>query len=364
MGRGPGIRILGKEAIQFDFRWKGERYRPRLRLSPTPANLKFCKRLKAVITHEIAIGTFNLEKHFPDYALRTARHEADNQTRLARALHDYLSGLSKQIEPETAKKYALDAQALVRGLGNVALGEITRAKVRDYVGALNLSKKRIDNLLTPLRGALAQAVEDGTLKENPLAGFKVRRVKKSGETIDPFTRQEIEALGKTVLGTLWTVWAWTGVRSGELIGLRWGDVDLQCSAITIRRSVRVGREKTTKTKQGNRVVRLLQPAREALLRLTRGEPEEPVFTNPSTNKRWHEDRALARAFLKACEAEKVRYRYPYQLRHTFASWALSSGENPLWVAKQMGHADVSMIFRVYGKYMPDMNPEAGKKMAG
>lgn len=58
----------------------------------------------------------------------------------------------------------------------------------------------------------------------------------------------------------------------------------------------------------------------------------------------------------------MRYRYPYQLRHTFASWALSSGENPLWVARQMGHKDVSMVLRVYGRYIPEMDPLAGTRM--
>ena len=132
--------------------------------------------------------------------------------------------------------------------------------------------------------------------------------------------------------------------------------------VTRRWSVRVGREKRTKTVSGERAVVLLPMARTALASLTRGTEEDSIFTSPSTRARWHEDRALAKAFRKACAAANVRYRYPYQLRHTFASWALSSGENPLWVAKQMGHANVAMIFKHYGRYMPDMNPEAGQKM--
>lgn len=52
-------------------------------------------------------------------------------------------------------------------------------------------------------------------------------------------------------------------------------------------------------------------------------------------------------------------RYPYQTRHTYASMMLSAGENPMWVAQQMGHSDWAMIRRVYGRWMPDENDLSG-----
>ena len=62
--------------------------------------------------------------------------------------------------------------------------------------------------------------------------------------------------------------------------------------------------------------------------------------------------------LKRCG---VRYRYPYQTRHTYASMMLSAGEHPMWVAKQMGHKDWTMIARVYGRCMPDADAGAGSR---
>ncbi len=50
---------------------------------------------------------------------------------------------------------------------------------------------------------------------------------------------------------------------------------------------------------------------------------------------------------------RVRYRYPYQTRHSYASMMLSAGERPMRVARQMGHANWTMITREYGKWMPD-----------
>lgn len=57
----------------------------------------------------------------------------------------------------------------------------------------------------------------------------------------------------------------------------------------------------------------------------------------------------------------VRYRRPYQTRHTYASMMLSAGEHPMWVAKQMGHTDWTMIARVYGRWMPQADQNAGRK---
>lgn len=361
MGRGSGVRATSASSIGISFVWKGVRYRERIALPPTGRNLKYVERLKATIEHEIATNVFEYAKHFPD-SPRANPQRSGRGTSIELALRNYLDSLTGQIEPETLYKYRRDARHVSAWFPDATIQSLTRAEIRLKVASLNLSRQRVLNLLTPLRGALEQAVEDEIIETNPLSDFKVRRISAPVEKIDPFTREEIDRLGRTELGDLWIFWAWTGLRSGEVIGLQWGDVDSGCVAIAIRRAVRVGREKRPKTASGERRVVLLQLAQEALANLTRGTEADPVFTSPLTGERWHEDRSLARAFRRACQAAGVRYRYPYQLRHTFASWALSSGENPLWVAKQMGHRDVTMIFQHYGRYMPDMNPDAGQKM--
>lgn len=362
MGRGPGIRAVGPEAIQIDFRWRGIRCRERLRLKPTPANLKFAARLKATIEHEIATGTFDYAKHFPE-SDRARRHAPAGSTLALRAaLRSYVASLAGSVEPETLREYANDAETIADGLKNPAVSKLTKAAIRDWIATLQLSKNRLDNLIRPLRGMLRQALEDGLITKNPLEGFLIRRVGPQRDIVDPFTPAEVEALGAGEAGKLWTFWAWTGPRSGEVIGLRWGDVEADCRTITIRRAVRRGREKRTKTASGERHIALLPPARAALLGLPRRGDGDNVFTNPNTGAGWHEAKALNRAFARACKKAKVRRRYVYQLRHTFATWALSSGENPLWVAKQMGHRDVKVLYEHYGRWMPQLDTQAGSRM--
>ena len=60
----------------------------------------------------------------------------------------------------------------------------------------------------------------------------------------------------------------------------------------------------------------------------------------------------ARNLLTLCARAGVRYRNPYQVRHTYASTLLTNGENPWYVAQQLGHVDVEMVFRIYGKFIP------------
>lgn len=66
-------------------------------------------------------------------------------------------------------------------------------------------------------------------------------------------------------------------------------------------------------------------------------------------------------WVHAMKKAGVRYRRPYQTRHTYASMMLSVGEHPMWVAKQMGHSDWTIIARVYGRWMSTANGNAGSK---
>ncbi len=59
-----------------------------------------------------------------------------------------------------------------------------------------------------------------------------------------------------------------------------------------------------------------------------------------------------KAWMPLCKRAGVRYRNPYQLRHTYASTRLTAGANPYWLANQMGHVDVEMVFKIYGKFIP------------
>ncbi len=64
------------------------------------------------------------------------------------------------------------------------------------------------------------------------------------------------------------------------------------------------------------------------------------------------------AWVHTIKRAGIRYRNPYQTRHTYASMMLSGGENIMWVASQMGHVDTEMVMKTYGKWIPN---DASKK---
>lgn len=78
-----------------------------------------------------------------------------------------------------------------------------------------------------------------------------------------------------------------------------------------------------------------------------------VFHNPHTGRPWATDKQIrVHCWAYILKAAGVRYRNPYQCRHTYASMLLSRGENELWVAGQMGHKGVEMVRRHYGRWIP------------
>ena len=135
----------------------------------------------------------------------------------------------------------------------------------------------------------------------------------------------------------------------------WQDVDLKQNRIYVKNACVRGHLKGTKTKSGLREVMLQPQAREALLnqQTYTVKQNEIVFHDSRTNMPWKNDQPIRKTvWTPALKRAGIKYRNPYQTRHTFASTLLSRGENPLWVAQQMGHKDWGQIRKVYGRWIP------------
>jgi len=220
--------------------------------------------------------------------------------------------------------------------------------------------------LIPLRGMLADAFADGVIDRDPMNRVKNLEVRQ--EDPEPFTFEEqqriLDALpdqGRNLIQFAF----WTGLRTSELIALEWGDIDRVRNTVYVQRACVRGKLKFPKTRSGKREVMLLPKAIEALesQMACTFKKGKHIFHNPETNKPWSSDVKIRYPlWTKALKAAGVRYRNPYQTRHTYASMLLSAGENPAWIAKQMGHTNMNMVMQKYGRYMPDHDPLAGQKI--
>jgi len=106
--------------------------------------------------------------------------------------------------------------------------------------------------------------------------------------------------------------------------------------------------KGTKTSHGTWEERRQPQAKQAHI----GKSDEIVFHDSRTHQPWKNGQAIRKAvWIPALKKAGLKCRNPYQTRHTFASTLLSRGENPLWVAQQMGHKDWGQIRKVYGRWI-------------
>lgn len=301
-----------------------------------------------------------------------------------------------------------DPQAEVQAsgiLGNMSVDELDDVAITRLITWLlakpgakpgtTLSEKRVRNIMTPLRGALDRLAVKGIIQHDPFN--LVRPVKKKREispnkgishneeldaplpivngnptkehdvNVEPFSSAEVEAILAQISGpflNLMVFWFWTGLRTGELIALRWSDVDWNSGHIYVRRALSRGHLKLPKFDK-KRWVKLHEPATKALEEQFRFSDagEGWIFPNPFTGKMWANESKIRSRFKKAVESAGVRYRRPYNCRHTYASVMLSAGENPLYVAEQMGHKDWSMLIKVYGRWIKDVDLQAGQRIA-
>lgn len=374
MGRdGRGVKVASESSIEISFMYRGTRCRERIALKPTAANLKRAEQHRAAIMHAIATDSFDYARTFPNSTkARQFAAQTGDVDILENYLEEWLDGKKKHIKASTFNGYRkIVTGQLIPWFGKLAISELTRKHVRDKLKLITAGNKTLANIQSVLRKALDDAIEDEAIQVNPLAGwcYSVLEAPKEEDIIDPFTKEEQIAILMHAAGqahNLIQFALWTGMRTSELVALNWTDIDFLRGIVMVSKALTQASDKAEapKTAAGRREVKLLQPALDALKaqKAHTWLKGEEVFQNPRTEQRWAGDQPIRKTMWTAVlKRAGVRYRYPYQTRHTYASMMLSAGEHPMWVSQQMGHADWTMIARVYGRWMPDADAHAGGK---
>lgn len=143
----------------------------------------------------------------------------------------------------------------------------------------------------------------------------------------------------------------TGLRSSELCALRWPDIDFIGKTAHVQNASVVGVIKGTKTKAGTRKVELNEMTMAVLAaqKAFTFMKNATIFEDTKTKKPWAgADAIRKKAWVPTLRKAGIRYRNPYQTRHTFTTRHISQGANLFWLAGQMGHKGPEMLFRHYG----------------
>jgi integrase len=252
---------------------------------------------------------------------------------------------------------------------------VTRAEVQKFIAIerSRVADTTLQTYLVTLRLVLDYAVERGDLAANPMRGGRLWRPEQKGDEPDPFDQEELAVIVASAedlcppFGLMIRAWAQSGMRSGELRGLKRGDLDPLRGEVKVERTLTHGRLGPAKTLRSRRTASLLYPvveptadwrptteSRSVLDRLDRVvplNPAAPLFGSITKPGHPMQEPELGRWWSRALARTKVRPRTPENLRHTFVSILLSRGAPLLQVAAQAGHTPAVMLGH-YSKWLP------------
>jgi len=279
--------------------------------------------------------------------------------RMQELFQTFLRTYQARLKPSTYRDYR---SILAAHLARFQTFEDLNRGLEEYLAALRISGKRKNNILSCARCFVAWA-RRRELWEGRF--YKIPRFPhRSGKT-KPLTPEEAR------LVMLYTPPPWkhffqlailTGLRTGEALGLRFEDFELQKGYFSVKRSISGGQVTTTKTLSSERDIPLLRPVRELHELRRRGNRRgSPWFLYSPTGRGIMSLGTLREYWKKSLKLFEIEARPIYATRHTFASLAIAAGEDPLWVARVMGHARPDQLLLRYASYLEGVKPD-GKKL--
>lgn len=335
--------------------------------------------------------------------MRRRTHIIPVRMTVAEHLGEWLDGL--QLGPSTIASYRKNMRLhVIPYIGAANLTDVTGTRLtavyrqleregrRDSVGG-GLSSRTVRYIHTILHSALAAAVNDGRLSINPADKAKPPGAKSAASPeMHTWTSDELRAFLEWTekrhdeLHAAWLLLAMTGMRRGEALGLRWGDVDFDVSTVSVRRSaglvhtngeggqILIGTPKSGKARvidldpQTLATLRSYRTQR-AALSLTFARADAYVFGTLDGSVR-HPER-FSRLFLqrlrdvrRALGEDVISEIRLHDLRHSHATLLLRAGVHPKIVSERLGHAKVSITLDVYSHAVPTLQREAATKLAG
>jgi integrase len=304
----------------------------------------------------------------------------------------WLPAIEPGVRPTTLSGYRILVEShLVPQLGSVKLQSLSAAQINAHYARLlaegrvhgkgGLSPSSVHHVHAALHRALRDAVKWGYLQSNVASFAEPPRASAQHRELAVWSEEQLHAFLDSVRGDrlypLWRFCAMTGCRRGEALGLTWPDLDVEASAVTIRRAlVPIDgelRETEPKTKRGRRRIALDAETVTVLRELAAsqlGEQQDAgdewvasgrVFTKEN-GEQLHPERisALFRRLVRAAALPPIPL---HGLRHTYASIALAKGVNPAIVSRRLGHSTVAFTLDVYSHVLPQVDAEAAELIA-
>ena len=370
--------------LWVDFYYLEKRIREPSGLDDVPANRLLLRRQLDLVVAEIENCVFEFAKRFPH------SRSKDRFTQLeGKALRkgpedvifgDYARTWWMEMEGGMSQSQRRDYDSILRNhhlpyFGDRHFSEFwSRVRMKKFTAHLKsktngrsrpLSAKRIHNVMIPLRVIVGDAIDEygWTDLADPFAGLRLPKITKT--RVRPFSTEEWATLMEFMhfwYRPYFTFAVQTGLRPSEQVALKWEAIDSAFIHVELSR-VRNHEKRDLKTPESTRKIEIRPSMRDVLetQRDLTAHFESPyVFVN--VEGRPVIQNVVREIWVRAMEKSGLPFRRMYDTRHTFASWALAAGETPEWVARTLGHTNTSMVFRTYGRYIPNLTRHDGSAL--
>ena len=366
------VRVRPSGYLYFDFWYQGIRCKEYTELKNTPENLKLMNEAMTRIDSEIRLGTFNYSNYFPESTF-AKRFETEAPKKQGTGFEEYANTWYKNSKiswkPSVQRDFrsTLNAHLIPYFKDNPVI-EITKWMVKEFRTALGekegkkgkkMSNKRINNIIMVLRLIMNEAAEQYETT-SPFVNFKPLPLTKT--EIMPFSPDEVFLFLKKVqpeYHDYYVVRFFTGMRTAELDGLKWKYVDFKARRIQVRETWQNRQWVSPKTQSSVRDIDMSKIVEEALLRQKERTGKGELVFRTKKGKPLDPNNLAKRVWYPTLKKSELSERTPYQTRHTAATMWLASGENPEWVARQLGHANTEMLFKVYSRFIPNLTRRDG-----
>jgi integrase len=224
----------------------------------------------------------------------------------------------------------------------------------------SLAPKTINEIMNTVLSILSEAADRFEFSD---PGQKIKRLKIQKNHIEPLSLDNVQKFLSVIrpdYKDYFTVRFFTGMRTGEVHGLKWKNIDFERREILVRETYSAGMTEYTKNDGSQREIKMSDIVFNALQsqQKSTGSLSEYVFCTKTGNPidAMNINKRIWKPTLRLIGLEERRL---YQTRHTAATLWLGAGENPEWIARQMGHTSTEMLFRVYSRYVPNLTHQDG-----
>lgn len=352
-GKYTGVQIHG-ESVRIWFTHQGQRVYEKTEFAPNERGLAAAARLRAECQQKVKLGIFRYADYFPD----SPRAKTLDTLTFIECAERWFRHNRQSLALSTLKGYQKALNAHFEPLFDTEITAITKADIMDIMSAVQWSSgKTYNNVLTPLRRVFADALDNEIIARDPTASIK--SVKWQKPVPDPFSAEEM----KSILDWLekkrpeWFPYFLSafgsGMRTSELIALRWSDVDWFNGSVRVQRA-RTAKQVKNETKTAK--IRDLEMTDTLRKGLALQKPKtllagEWVFLHPTTGSQINDDKPPRLAMTACLKSLGIRHRPTYNTRHTFATIALMNDAKPMWVSQMLGHSNMSMLLTRYSRWI-------------